>query len=456
MDKNRTYTNLRNEFRYFCYEDFKLEISSSGLMIKFYFNLFDKFSFTPTIHIPKKNFFYDNINETELQNLAFHIGMIELISYWKAACPPELVIKPFKINKEQIKWWKKVYFFGLGEFFYTNGISTDIDSFMQISSTGPKNSEKFSFHTSSDFLLPVGGGKDSIVSLEVLSGNGNVIKPFILNPRGATLDTVKAAGFDLHDIITINRNIDSQLIELNKKGFLNGHTPFSALLAFVSLLGARMAGMGNIALSNESSANESTVPGSDVNHQYSKSFDFENDFRNYVRTHISGDFNYFSLLRPLNELQIAKIFSENPKYFPVFKSCNVGSKSDIWCGKCPKCLFTWIILSPFLDQQKLSSIFGRNLLNDLDLKHVFDELIGKAATKPFECVGTVEEINVALNVLLDKFQPKDSLPSLLQYYSNLDMSQAHSNRGIQQLIAQFETPNFVPQDIVPFLKTALI
>jgi len=454
VNKNKIYHALRNEFMHFTFEDFKIKITSEKLAIKFYFNLSDRYHFTPIIEIPKKNFLNFNINDNDLRNLAFHIGMVELVSYWKAACPQKVIIKPFKLSEDQLNWWKKLYFNGLGEFFYVNQIDCDFNTFMQISSGEGRNLSKFNFSTSGEYIVPIGGGKDSIVTLETLLQNQKQIKPLILNPRQANMETVGMAGFGKDDVITINRTIHPQLLELNKKGFLNGHTPFSALLAFVSLLAARLSGIRNIALSNESSANEVTVPGSHINHQYSKSIEFEQDFREYVRSYISDDYDYFSLLRPLSELQIGKIFAMNNKYFSVFKSCNVGSKTDSWCGKCPKCLFTWIILSPFLEEHTLVGIFGGNLLNDTGLIKVFKQLIGEEAVKPFECVGTVDEINLALSSVVDKYA-KNHLPGLLKYYSALPRYRRDNGNILEDKFGEFDDTHFVSPELIDYIKKAL-
>ena len=243
----------------------------------------------------------------------------------------------------------------------------------------------------------------------------------IINPRGATLDCAHIAGYERPDFIEIQRTIHPKLLELNAQGFLNGHTPFSAMLAFHSLLVAAITGRKHIALSNESSANESTIVGTNVNHQYSKSLEFENDFRSYVSSYITDDINYFSFLRPLSELQIAMFFAKNEKYFDVFKSCNVGSKTDIWCGNCPKCLFAYIILSPFIKPEVLNGIFGKAMLDDASLQLYFDQLTGLQNTKPFECVGTIDEVNTALAMTIERYYSNCQLPYLLKNYSKKEL-----------------------------------
>ncbi len=452
-DKNKIYHSLRQKFPIFIYEKYNLEITETGFSARFHFNLSGKYHFNPEIFIPRKKFINFEINESELNNLVFQIGMIELISYWKAACSPEVIIEAGSLNQEQVEWWKKLYYNGLGEFFYRNGIHARKDDFMSLSTNGKNTFQKFEFDQSDSFLVPVGGGKDSVVTLETLVGGRKDVRPFILNPGKAGIDTVGNVGFSEEDILTVDRTIDPVLLKLNAQGFLNGHTPFSALLAFISLLAARLAGIKNIALSNESSANEPTVPGTEVNHQYSKSFEFERGFRDYVAKYISGDFNYFSFLRPLSELQIAKAFSKFPAHFSTFRSCNVGSKSGSWCGECPKCLFSQIILSPYISQEKLVDIFGKDLFADDGLLGVFEELIGESKTKPFECVGTIDEVNHALVKTIEKVE--NPLPFLLDHYKNLPQYKFYSERKTIANFSQLNNEHFVSGDLLKVIREGI-
>lgn len=165
-------------------------------------------------------------------------------------------------------------------------------------------------------LVPVGGGKDSAVTLELLKGAGVPVYAYIINSRGATIHTTEAAGLDEDNVIYVKRTLDQNMLELNRQGYLNGHTPFSALVAFSGIMAARMAGLSYVALSNESSANESTVKGSTVNHQYSKSFKFEEDFHRYEAEYLPGSAYYFSMLRPLSEFQIARFLHSRSSTMP--------------------------------------------------------------------------------------------------------------------------------------------
>ncbi len=453
QNNSSKYNKLRSEYNVFTYNSYVYKITEIGLEIEYSFSIDDFVEFNPRIIIPNhKSIDFKRISDNMLSQMVFNIGMVELISYWKVICPKKVVINDYKFTDKQIVFWKKIYYHGLGEFFYLNGIDVSLDDFMQIETD--KNASEMTVEgidVDESALIPVGGGKDSVVSLELLKDiKGNMA--LIMNPRGASIATANIAGFE-SDTLVIKRFLDKKLLNLNEQGFLNGHTPFSALLAFVSVLSAAVSGKKYVALSNESSANESTVVGTMVNHQYSKSLEFEADFREYVRESLTKDIHYFSLLRPLSELQIASIFAKNSAYFRDFKSCNVGSKTNIWCGKCSKCLFTFIILSPFIEPKVLVEIFGSNLLNDKELKIFFDELTGMSDVKPFECVGTVDEVNIALCLTLKKYH--GDLPYLLNYYKSIRRETYCENAVRNVDLTHIEAEHFLEDKFLNLIKTSL-
>ncbi|MDL2296831.1 hypothetical protein LJC68_01395 [Bacteroidales bacterium OttesenSCG-928-B11] len=410
-DNQNLFYSLREKHPIFTYYGFDFQIDENGtLNYSFDFRIGDTYRFEPLMQLQPGNYCRRNIDDNLLKGLIFHIGMIELISYWKCVCSPVIHIRNYKLNEEQQAFWLKLFHKGLGEFFYQNGIDTHDIPFITFSfddnAIAIDNFEYQQIATSDRIIVPIGGGKDSVVTLEKLRIKNEVV-PFIINPREATLACSATAGFHgKNEIIILNREIDPQLLELNRQGFLNGHTPFSAMLAFHSLLAAYTTDIREIALSNESSANEPTIPGTDINHQYSKSLEFEQDFRAYVASNMSNVAHYYSYLRPYNELQIAAMFANYPDYFPIFRSCNAGSKENRWCCNCPKCLFTAIILAPYISEEQLIAIFGEDLLDKPSLLPYFRELTGIAENKPFECVGTVEEVNKAINMVIDKYKDK--------------------------------------------------
>ncbi len=457
-DKHKRYLELREKFPEFEYKGFFKYEEDCSYVFEFHYKAGDEIEFFPTWKVTLNDHFQSFTHLPDITNILLNLGMVEMISYWKAFCSPVIKTSAIKLTPEQKSWWKKLFRHGLAEFFHVNGIPQPGTDLFRFKSTRKASYFTDPFRTFWDddrddrVLLPVGGGKDSVISLEMVKAMGKKPVPFVVNPRKATDQVIKAAGFEWHQCVTIERQIDPLLLELNKKGYLNGHTPFSALLAFAALFVAQMAKIGTIALSNESSANEATVPGTKINHQYSKSYEFEKDIRTYVNNYIDKNVNYFSLLRPLNELQIAERFSRHKKHHRVFKSCNVGSKEDIWCCNCSKCLFTYIILAPFLEAEKLIKIFGENLFENEDLGKTLDALTGGSAEKPFECVGTLKEVNVALCALIDKHESAGvTLPLLLARYKNSEQYHHYKEINIKDVLNEFNKEHFVKDEYLDVL-----
>ena len=418
LDNSQKFIELREKYKTFSYNSFSISENDDEINIEFEFEIENLKKFNPTIKILKKNMLLKNLNSDFVKKLVFHMGLIELISYWKAVCCPNVVIKCGNINEEQKEWFKKLYYYGLGELFYTNNIKTTIDEFMTITCTGEKNDSLAEDAEYNNYIIPIGGGKDSVVTLEILK-NEKKRKALIINPKPITLECAKLAGIENENIIEVYRKIDLRLIDLNKQGFINGHTPFSSMLAFLSYFIGYITNTKYIALSNESSANESNVEGEKINHQYSKTYEFENDFKEYTDKYLKTPVRYFSFLRPLTEIQIAKLFSKYEQYHKVFKSCNVGSKEKEWkwCCNCPKCLFVYTILSPFLYKDKLLNIFGEDLFEKETLEKTFIELLGYGETKPFECVGTYREVRFAASKVISILEKENKeLPYLLKLY----------------------------------------
>ena len=189
--------------------------------------------------------------------------------------------------------------------------------------------------------------------------------------------------------------------------------------------------------------------GEKINHQYSKTFEFESDFRDFARKYMNTDIEYFSMLRPITELQIAMLFSELKQYHSVFKSCNVGSKLEPWkwCCNCPKCLFVYTILSPFLYKEDLVNIFGEDLFEKESLKDTFVELCGFGEVKPFECVGTYEEVQYAVSKTIEELEVTNKkLPFLLEYYKeNFKLIDG-------EFLNFYNKNNFLPEEFDKILK----
>ncbi len=458
-DRYKRFIELREKYPEFEFKGFLKYEEDCGYVFDFYYKVGDRYEFCPTWKVKLNDHFRSFTHFPDITNVLLNLGMVEMISYWKAFCSPVIKTSAIKLTDEQKAWWKKLFCHGLAEFFHVNNIPQPGAELLRFKSTrkascftdpAPLLSDK---DGNDSVLVPVGGGKDSVVSLEMVKAMGKKPVPFVVNPRKATDQVIQAAGFEPHQCITIERQIDPLLLELNKKGYLNGHTPFSALLAFATVFVAQRTKITEIALSNESSANEATIPGTTINHQYSKSYEFENDIRTYVDKYIDKNINYFSLLRPLNELQIAERFSQHKKFHRVFRSCNAGSKEDIWCCNCSKCLFTFIVLAPFLSSERLVQIFGRDLFANEVLNHTLDALCGISPEKPFECVGTIDEVNVALCEVIRQYESAAmSLPPLLMRYKNSTQYDRFKNKSMHGNLNEFNAAHFLPDDYLAFIK----
>ncbi len=483
------FESFRKQYPVFIYKDYHISVKDGEYVeLTYDFEVPGLCEFHPSNRIRTSNLEIINDPESETaRHLAFSLGMVELVSYWKPMCSPNVEVLCGALSEAEAEWWKKLYFGGLGEFFFKNGIRTTPSDFMTIKSAGASDDADGScgdsdcsgsdsscddsfgevpklskvalasgqgdacppkpFKNAHIKIIPVGGGKDSCVTMELTRGFADKVYCFTVNDQPAREESAACAGYTDARMIRTYRTLDKNMLELNARGFLNGHTPFSAIVAFLSAYCGYLLGAEQIILSNESSANEGNLSEKtefEVNHQYSKSYEFEKDFSSYLERSVGVPIKYFSLLRSFNELQIAKQFSAYKKYHSVFRSCNAGSKKNIWCDNCAKCLFVYIILSPFLTEDEMTGIFGENLLARSDLREIFDGLVGFSEVKPFECVGTHVEINAALKGTAERYIAEGRrLPVLLEYYYD---RVPHENGAFKELLCEFNHENDIPEE----------
>jgi len=448
--------SLRGNYPRFTYNSFASEIDSKQgrLKVRFYFTNKDH-SFSPEIDLPYQE---GVISREELNNFIFHLGLIEAISYWKATCSPEFKVEAGALDDEQIAWWHDLFINGLGEFFYVNQIDFTQPNFLRITSSSEHSftSTKKKRKLEGDLVL-IGGGKDSVVTVETLKGSHKPRGALLLNPTKAALDTANIAGIE--NILIARRTIDKHLLEMNKQGYLNGHTPFSAYLAFLGVFMAAVHGYEKIIVSNEQSANEGNVifHRQSINHQYSKSIKFEKKFRCYVNKYFGPSYYYFSFLRPLYEMQIALLFSDSPDYHYSFHSCNVGQRENRWCGQCPKCAFTYMSLAPFLPLSKMKKIFGQDYYRKQEIASYIYRLVGLKDHKPFDCVGTKEESVLAIGLSIRRYC-KDGLsvpPLLLKLEKELSLTEEKINNLWKEKMEAWNIHHFLPSQYASLLRQRL-
>jgi UDP-N-acetyl-alpha-D-muramoyl-L-alanyl-L-glutamate epimerase len=332
------------------------------------------------------------------------ILLLSGVSYYKAFVPKVLTCRAFKLDETTVEFLQKFYEKGLAEFAFRNGVSLHGHFRFQTSSVPAASAIDLEIPRRT--CVPVGGGKDSIVTIECLRQGGEPLMLFSLGDAEPIAACIAAAKLPF---IRVYRRLDDGLLQLNKAGALNGHVPITGILSAIALASAVMSGCNAVAMSNEHSASAPnlSVDSVEINHQYSKSLEFEQDFAQYVENFISPSIRYFSLLRPLSEIEIARRFSKYPMYFGTFRSCNTAFKQAreargrYWCCNCPKCRFVFLALSPFVAKPDLIEIFGCNLLDDETQRDGFAELCGLCAIKPFECVGETHESAGVMSYLAD-------------------------------------------------------
>ena len=386
-------------FKNFYIKDFKIDENIV------HFN----FSFDNEIYFQESLDFWIKVSNN-IKNLLINLHIALWISYFKLY-PFVKFHFPVYLNDQQLEFWKKFYINWLWEFFYRNKISPEINFI-----NWKQNFENEKINISSKkALLLWWWGKDSIVSYSLIKDKYD-FTPFVV----WKLDKIKKDTIKLtwKTPIVIKRQIDPKLFEYNKI-YYNWHVPITWIISFITLITAKLYNFWYIFTSNEKSASEENTVWKDIkiNHQYSKSRKFEDDFKKYNKDFIEW-IVYKSLLSDLYEIDIARHFSKLKEFFPYFSSCNKNftiSKETInkrWCWKCEKCAFVYLILSPYIDQEKLIKIFGKNLFEDKDLIWTYKKLIWKDI-KPFECVWTYNESKKALKKILEKYKWKE-LPIILE------------------------------------------
>jgi len=375
----------------------RYEFDKTTGQLKLYYGYDDALQFCESYHFDFQFVEHDEaVLDRALQLLFFMAG----VSYYKLYLAPEITVNSGVIDEVTAAFLGKTYSRGLGEFFYVNKLDPKTSVTFPINSPGL---QPLPFKGLDGQLIGLGGGKDSLVSVELLRAQPRVAT-WSLNHRSQLEPLAQRVGLP-H--FWVAREWDKQLAELNKQGALNGHVPISAIFSCVGNIVGILSGYRDLVVSNESSASEPTLnyQGVDINHQYSKSLEYEQDFQACL-SHLFGDgLRYYSYLRPFSELRIAELFAPTgfDKYLGVFSSCNRafrhGEHQMFWCGECAKCAFVCLILPPFVESSALLSLWGgKNLLLEPGLDGTYRQLLGIAGTKPLDCVGEVKEARAAMRL----------------------------------------------------------
>jgi hypothetical protein len=363
------------------------------------YSLDDRWHFTEVVELGRP------APESEGERAALHgalhlLWLVTGVSYYKVAAPPQVTV-PRRLGPAERALLAAVYGPGLAEFRWTNGIDQAAVPEIVGSGSGPAAPGPGALGADGPVLVPVGGGKDSIVSIDLLTGAGHDAMLFAVNDHAAIEATIATARLPA---VRVRRRLDPLLFSLNEQGARNGHVPVTAIVSMLAVAAAVQHGCPAVAMSNERSASDPTVEvdGVSVNHQFSKSLAFERVVAAAIASTVAPSLEYFSLLRPWSELAIMGRFAELSRFHPVFTSCNRafavldGNRSPSWCGDCDKCRFVFLALAPFIERATLVAVVGRDLLADPAQLDGFRQLVGLVGVKPFECVGEVDECRWAV------------------------------------------------------------
>ncbi len=437
------------------------------------------FSFDNEVHFTERIDFacdwFTPIQHIDLEimnNLLSHLSLALWISYYKL-CPTEkIIIENWFLDDEQKQFRNEFYVNGLWEYFYKNEISPKwLCQFVNAKST-----TDFSFlwkkfmPTKQQAMVAIWGGKDSLVSVEYVKKSWLPYSTVTFG-KDYLLHQMVSDKIDAPRLV-IERTMDEQLFAMNDAGYYNGHVPISGIIAFVLITAAYIYDYNLIVMSNEKSASEwnTVLDWVDINHQWSKSLDFELAFGKYLKHAMTNNVQYFSLLRWMYEIKIAELFAKYPHYFDVFSSCNtnfklledsertLGSTNNNnlrRCNNCPKCAFVYAILRPFVTKDQAKIIWGEELFEKKELLTTFKELLGIEGIKPFECVGTNEEVVLGLKKSMDLWNDTyhESLPIVLAMFAQEIIPQMRN-----EAFAQLEQTlmHVHHEDTIPALFTPLL
>jgi len=384
-----------------------------------------------TVTVPGAPFALDAARGAAVERMARLLHLIAGVSYYKAAVPEEIRIDSYAIDADTAALLELIYVNGLGEFAYRNGLNlhgkikfpvgpspqpspasgrgSSNDALSEehplpLAGEGRGEGRAPALDLREHALVAIGGGKDSLVSIEALRALG--VEQTVTWIGGSQLIKACAERTGL-PTLNLGRALAPQLFEYNRQGAYNGHIPVTVVNSAIMALAALLRGVDQVVFSNERSASYgSVIEGTgEVNHQWSKGWDCERAFGEYLQAHVAADLRYYSLLRPLSELAVARQFARGDRYDAHFSSCNrnfhiLGERpASRWCGVCPKCHFVFLALAPFMTKPRLVSIFGRNLLDDPAQTDGFDALLEYRNHKPFECVGEGRESRAAMAAL---------------------------------------------------------
>lgn len=387
----------------FTYLDFTIADDRRTISFNYHLrNLGQDYNFTEVLAFP-----VDLADSTQVQSALRALHLALGISYYKIFVSPSIT-HPYDMSESEAGFWNGVWQGGLGEFLYVNQLPAG--KLAQFRAQAGKLIKDTFNHLPSNnkAILGIGGGKDSIVAGELLKSIGVEVTGFVMatgEQRGQAQKVADTMGVGM---LVVERSLDKKLLEVQElPGAYKGHIPISLIFGLVGTVLALAKGATNVVVANEASASipHATWENRPVNHQWSKAFDFERQLQQFVQSEICDNVAYFSAIRPLTSIGVAKVFAKMSQYYEIFTSDNFVFRIDPakrpngrWSLESPKSLSSFILLAPWLSEPDMVRTFGRDFLNEPGLETLFAELIGYQGHPPLDCVGTVEELILSLNL----------------------------------------------------------
>ncbi len=440
---------MLNEQERFVFEGYQIDEKNSSLIFNYAMEKQEEtINFQEKIFFPEIGFCPKAVPEELLKRILENLLLAIGINYWKAFCPSNISLGDVSLSEAQAEFWNKFYSDGMGEFYYQNKM--DPNGLVKFPFDAEKKEfPKIDFERKNRSLVLFGGGRDSIVTAEFLKKAGKDFVLAFVNEDDVKKNTSVLVG---KETLAIERKIDQKLIELGRQNkVFKGHVPISLIWGFIYSFVAIVYDFKYIVTSNEGSSNFGNVEyrGKIINHQWSKSWEAEKLFNNYVKNFISPDITYFSLLRPFSEIKITELFLKHEKYLSSFSSCNANFKMEgklrdsLWCGHCPKCVFVFTLISAFLSKEQLIAIFGKNLYEDEKLLPVFSEILGISGIKPFECVGTPDEMRLAFTMASEKDDYKND--KIIKHFQKNLLTDFEKEK-LQKELFSFSDEHSIPEE----------
>jgi len=286
-------------------------------------------------------------------------------------------------------------------------------------------------------LMLCGGGKDSLASMTLLAGDGEVDGSGAGNGTGRPgvefdafvySHSTYGRGSHQHDLIdgllahtgqrrlhrgwVLDDAIDSPAARVHPERSIERMVAAETVSSYWTALPVAMQhGYTNVALGISASTDEHNLhwdrTGEDVNYLWGMSSTAERLLHDYIRDHVLTNVSMFHVLRPVHDVGVFTLLHRNLDAVPATHSC---AQLKPWCCRCAKCIYVWMNYVAWLPEVVVADTFRRsggagsgerdhwggvNLFELPENRTMLRKMLGLESYKPTDCVGTVSEARLA-------------------------------------------------------------